>query len=308
MAERKLQEELQETRRQLELQQRHPHAARPASAPAARPWAAVGGDIARRPSQDREGAARTSPRPDAGRASPRGATPARYSSQTGRKERTPLDGAPAQRDAAAARAALRGEHSRASLGGGGGGGGGPPPWGVGPGGRALADHTAVARRNASPGVRAPSPRPRPENFTPLYKSVRDAKVIVGLQTLSLSNQYLTSLQGLGVQPQLRTLFLQNNFLRHLDYLQAQPRMRELHLEHNALVSLRGMAPQPHLERIWIAGGLPPPYLSPYASPYRTPPHPLYTRLPAPQPRAPTPLHPQPSPRCSPRRPPAASPA
>ena len=34
----------------------------------------------------------------------------------------------------------------------------------------------------------------------LYKSVRDAKIMVGLQTLSLSNQYLTSLQGLGVQP------------------------------------------------------------------------------------------------------------
>ena len=57
------------------------------------------------------------------------------------------------------------------------------------------------------------------------------KVLVGLSTLSLSNQYITSLQGLGVQPGLKTLFLQNNFLQTLDYLFTQPTLKELHLEH-----------------------------------------------------------------------------
>ena len=57
---------------------------------------------------------------------------------------------------------------------------------------------------------------------PRYKSVSDVKVLVGLSTLSLSNQYITSLEGLGVQPGLRTLFLQDNFLASLDYLFTQP--------------------------------------------------------------------------------------
>ena len=47
-------------------------------------------------------------------------------------------------------------------------------------------------------------------------------MLVGLSTLSLSNQYITSLEGLGVQPGLRTLFLQDNFLASLDYLFTQP--------------------------------------------------------------------------------------
>jgi len=34
-------------------------------------------------------------------------------------------------------------------------------------------------------------------------------------------QYITSLEGLGVQPGLRTLFLQNNFLQTLDHFFTQ---------------------------------------------------------------------------------------
>ena len=76
---------------------------------------------------------------------------------------------------------------------------------------------------------------------------------MGLSTLSLSNQYITSLEGLGVQPGLKTLFLQNNFLQTLDHLFTQPALSELHLEGNRLVSLRGLHPQPSLERIWLKG-------------------------------------------------------
>ena len=66
----------------------------------------------------------------------------------------------------------------------------------------------LREREARLAYRAPSPRQRSEHFAPRYKSVKDVKVLVGLSTLSLSNQYITSLEGLGVQPGLKTLFLQ----------------------------------------------------------------------------------------------------
>ena len=55
---------------------------------------------------------------------------------------------------------------------------------------------SAGERQARMTYRAPSPRPRSEHFVPRYKSVKDVKVLAGLETLSLSsssNQYITSI-------------------------------------------------------------------------------------------------------------------
>ena len=80
------------------------------------------------------------------------------------------------------------------------------------------------------------------------------RALLTARTLCVTNcPYITSFQGLGVQPGLKTLFLQNNFLRTLDHFFTQPTLKELHLESNKLESLRGLHPQPWLERLWIKG-------------------------------------------------------
>eukprot|EP01012_Entosiphon_sulcatum_P017269 TRINITY_DN22060_c0_g1_i1.p1 TRINITY_DN22060_c0_g1~~TRINITY_DN22060_c0_g1_i1.p1 ORF type:complete len:1147 (-),score=128.38 TRINITY_DN22060_c0_g1_i1:24-3464(-) len=77
--------------------------------------------------------------------------------------------------------------------------------------------------------------------------------IVGFNALNLANYGITSLEGLGAQPELECLLLQNNFITTFEGLGVQPSLRELHLENNAVKSLKGLESQPKLEVVNLAG-------------------------------------------------------
>ena len=80
--------------------------------------------------------------------------------------------------------------------------------------------------------RAPTPTRRPEGWVPPYKSFKQVKAHVGLGTMSASNCYLTSLQGMGLYRDLHVLYLQGNYLSDLCGFRSQPHLKELHLGNN----------------------------------------------------------------------------
>ena len=80
--------------------------------------------------------------------------------------------------------------------------------------------------------RAPTPTRRPEGWVPPYKSFKQVKAHVGLGTMSASNCYLTSLQGMGLYRDLHVLYLQGNYLTDLCGFRSQPHLKELHLGNN----------------------------------------------------------------------------
>ena len=67
---------------------------------------------------------------------------------------------------------------------------------------------------------------------PPYKSFKQVKAHVGLGTMSASNCYLTSLQGMGLYRDLHVLYLQGNYLADLCGFRSQPHLKELHLGNN----------------------------------------------------------------------------
>jgi hypothetical protein len=120
--------------------------------------------------------------------------------------------------------------------------------------------------------RAPTPTRRPEGWIPPYKSFKQVKAHVGLGTMSASNCYLTSLQGMGLYRDLHVLYLQGNYLTDLCCFRSQPHLKELHLGNNRsqsfgarfspihfltssrrIVSLRGFPPIPTLEKLILRG-------------------------------------------------------
>jgi hypothetical protein len=98
-----------------------------------------------------------------------------------------------------------------------------------------------SRKVSSSGAvtyRAPTPTRRPEGWVPPYKSFKQVKAHVGLGTMSASNCYLTSLQGMGLYRDLHVLYLQGNYLTDLCGFRSQPHLKELHLGNNR--SLRAL--------------------------------------------------------------------
>jgi hypothetical protein len=93
-----------------------------------------------------------------------------------------------------------------------------------------------ARKVASSGgantYRAPTPTRRPDGWVPPHKSFKQVKAHVGLGTMSASNCYLTSLQGMGLYRDLHVLYLQGNYLTDLCGFRSQPHLKELHLGNN----------------------------------------------------------------------------
>jgi hypothetical protein len=92
-----------------------------------------------------------------------------------------------------------------------------------------------ARKVSSAGAatyRAPTPTRRPDGWVPPYKSFKQVKAHVGLGTMSASNCYLTSLQGMGLYRDLHVLYLQGNYLTDLCGFRSQPHLKELHLGNN----------------------------------------------------------------------------
>ena len=92
-----------------------------------------------------------------------------------------------------------------------------------------------ARKVSNSGTiayRAPTPTRRPDGWVPPYKSFKQVKAHVGLGTMSASNCYLTSLQGMGLYRDLHVLYLQGNYLTDLCGFRSQPHLKELHLGGN----------------------------------------------------------------------------
>lgn len=131
-----------------------------------------------------------------------------------------------------------------------------------------------SRKGSSSGAityRAPTPTRRPEGWVPPHKSFKQVKAHVGLGTMSASNCYLTSLQGMGLYRDLHVLYLQGNYLTDLCGFRSQPHLKELHLGNNRfelllelctpavllfscrIVSLRGFPPIPTLEKLILKG-------------------------------------------------------
>ena len=86
--------------------------------------------------------------------------------------------------------------------------------------------------NSAMTYRAPTPTRRPEGWVPPHKSFKQVKAHVGLGTMSASNCYLTSLQGMGLYRDLHVLYLQGNYLTDLCGFRSQPHLKELHLGNN----------------------------------------------------------------------------
>jgi hypothetical protein len=95
---------------------------------------------------------------------------------------------------------------------------------------------SLSARKVSSGsaltYRAPTPTRRPDGWVPPYKSFKQVKAHVGLGTMSASNCYLTSLQGMGLYRDLHVLYLQGNYLTDLCGFRSQPHLKELHLGNN----------------------------------------------------------------------------
>jgi hypothetical protein len=92
-----------------------------------------------------------------------------------------------------------------------------------------------SRKVSSSGAityRAPTPTRRPEGWVPPHKSFKQVKAHVGLGTMSASNCYLTSLQGMGLYRDLHVLYLQGNYLTDMCGFRSQPHLKELHLGNN----------------------------------------------------------------------------
>ena len=87
----------------------------------------------------------------------------------------------------------------------------------------------------------------PKKSNPENVCISDLKFGIGLGTLSLPNQSICSLRGLGKQPDMEILFLQNNCLKSFSHFETQPNLRELHLEKNLIGSFFAMPAQPKLE-------------------------------------------------------------
>ena len=86
-----------------------------------------------------------------------------------------------------------------------------------------------------------------------YKSISSVRLHCGLGTMSLRNIGLTSLEGMGVHPEMTECYLQHNNLVDLEYFETQPRLKELSLQDNRIVSFKGFAPQPRIEHVFFEG-------------------------------------------------------
>lgn len=85
------------------------------------------------------------------------------------------------------------------------------------------------------------------------KAVGQVPVFTGLETFTLRSLALTSLNGLGVHPEVKRIYMQNNMLTSFEGWEMQPRLHELHAEDNLIETLRGLTEQPRLEILWLKG-------------------------------------------------------
>eukprot|EP00906_Rhabdomonas_costata_P005778 RCo008587 len=77
--------------------------------------------------------------------------------------------------------------------------------------------------------------------------------VIGFNTLTLRSYGITSLEGLGHQPDLECLHLQGNSIRTFEGLGSQTNLKELRLEDNEIEDYRGAEPQLRLEVLGLEG-------------------------------------------------------